>query len=96
MIRRRNLFRGVWYLANLFMTKQCHIKKFWELVWSFIELPEFPNLKFFSVPQGIRPRGATFEFGYLRELETEFEKKLGYDRFKKKKPEVEILILLSI
>jgi hypothetical protein len=29
--------------------------------------------------RGIRPRGACFEFEYLREFETEFKNNLGYD-----------------
>jgi hypothetical protein len=52
--------------------------------------------------QGIRPRGATFEFEYLLEFENKFENNLAYDSgvhtglIRKKKPETEDLVLLSL
>jgi|LakMenEpi03Aug12_release.lakeMendotaPanAssembly.Ray.scaffolds.fasta_scaffold4135463_1 hypothetical protein len=54
-----------------------------------------------TFPRGIRPRGATFEFGYLGEFETEFENYLGCDSgvhmgLIHKKTEAENLVLLSL
>jgi hypothetical protein len=34
-----------------------------------------PSFKIFTVPLGIRPLGTAFEFNYLSEFKTKFEKK---------------------